>query len=140
MAFPFEKQVANFKPDVKENTKIFAGKINVPTMQNVEKRELSDGSFQIIVYDKAFAEHSLVMQHKTTWDTQPHGSFTLTPSIKEKKVLLTINLKRTSAHCFYLVVTSLKYTDISKHENYASVNAALYDLFYEAKKPVCKRS
>ena len=89
------------------NLSVKYGAIKIPQEPHIEKREMPDGSFQAYVYDKAKTESAIKFSEDKFYDYSTNAykvSYRATPEIKERKILLSVSVVRTSIHSFKVIV------------------------------------
>lgn len=110
-------RVLNNKPYV-----VSLDKINVLQTSCVTRNKLSDGSAQIIIYNRPCSNVELKV-HKLK--ALRNDMFELETIITERKPVLIISIKRANAHRYLVCVSNSNGTTFSEVKNYEELNGVL---------------
>ena len=117
------------------NKKTFAVDVNklpFPTFGKnkewFETASLPDGSVSVFIWSRHCSEVQLDLRKKMVAWGKPYGEFELTPTIEEKKLLLTLAITRPSERYFKVLALSKNGVTDYACINYKEVNATLEKL------------
>ena len=88
----------------------------------VERFKKNDGSVTIYVYDKQRAVIEFEKSKTNSYWRNPYGVFELNPVITERKLLLSILIKRPTAHKYQIAVSNEIGTEFVTVATYNDIN------------------